>query len=91
MVKKFRTPQEEEVGRNIERIFNSCSDPMEIELGNFPEYVRRQYLKRFLAPYELDNPLWPGETLALLESVGIRQLKLQRFEWDPYIAYAVLE
>lgn len=36
---------------------------------------------------ELDNPIWPGETLATLESVGINRLELRRFEWDPYIAY----
>jgi hypothetical protein len=244
-MKRFRTEVEQQVGKNLERIFNACSDPVEIKLENFPKYVRRQHLKRFLALYELfklilpvkgsivecgvfrgftlmswaklstmlepenltrriygfdtfegfpstraqdqsefmepeegelcsnsydellalikeydtdrflghigkvelvrgdmtktvpefvqkhqhlvvsllfmdcdlyeptktaiehflprmpkgailafdelDNPIWPGETLALLESAGIRQLKLQRFEWDPYIAYAVLE
>ena len=40
---------------------------------------------------ELDNPLWPGETLAALETVGLRTLRLRRFEWDPYISYAILE
>jgi predicted O-methyltransferase YrrM len=40
---------------------------------------------------ELDNPQWPGETLALLEHPGIRSLRLQRLEWDPYIAYAVID
>lgn len=40
---------------------------------------------------ELDNPMWPGETLALLESIGINRLKLQRLDWDPYIGFAVLE
>ena len=40
---------------------------------------------------ELDNPMWPGETLALLDSLGIRQLRLQRLEWDPYISFAVLD
>ena len=40
---------------------------------------------------ELDNPLWPGETLALLETVGLRNLRLQRLEWDPYIAFAEIE
>ncbi len=244
-MKKFRTAAEQEVGKNIENIFNSCPDPVEIKLENFPKYVRRQHLKRFLALYEifklalpvkgsvvecgvfkgfgvmswaklsamlepenltrriygfdtfagfpavsekddnpvarleqgglyansyeelqaliteydqdrflghidkvhlvkgdvtetipkfiqehphlvvsllfldldlheptkvaiehflprmprgavlafdeLDNPMWPGETLALLESIGINRLKLQRLEWDPYIGYAVLE
>jgi hypothetical protein len=40
---------------------------------------------------ELDNPLWPGETLAMLEKNAVRRLKLQRLEFDPYIAFAVLE
>jgi len=40
---------------------------------------------------ELDNPLWPGETTAAMEAVGISKLALQRFEFDPYIAYARLD
>jgi len=243
--KPLRTPVEREVGRNIERIFSASRDPIEVRLENFPKYVRRQHLKRFLALYEifklalpvkgsiiecgvfrglglmcwaklstvlepenftrriygfdtfsgfasvdardqsqykvsrhgelasdsyeelcqliheydadrflghmpkvelirgdvaktipdfvarnqhlvvsllfldldlyeptrialehilprmprggvvafdeLDNRAWPGETCALLESVGIRQLALRRLEWDPYIAFAVLD
>jgi hypothetical protein len=244
-MKKFRTSAEQEVGKNIERIFNLCPDTIEIKLENFPKYVRRQHLKRFLAMYEvfklilpvkgsivecgvfkgfgvmswaklsamlepenltrriyafdtfagfpnvsekdtnkvamptegalfadsydelkaliaeydqdrflghidkvhlikgdvmqtippfleenphllvsllfldmdlyeptkvalekflprmprgavlafdeLDNPMWPGETLAALDAVGVRNLKLQRMDWDPYISFAVLE
>jgi hypothetical protein len=244
-MKKFRTAAEQEVGANIERIFRDCSDPIEIRLENFPKYVRRQHLKRFLTMYEifklvlptkgsivecgvykgfgvmgwaklssilepenltrriygfdtfegfptvsekdanvvampekgalyggsydelqalisefdrdrflghidkvhlfrgdaartipqfitdhphlmvsllfldfdlfeptkiaienflprmpkgaiiafdeLDNPLWPGETLALMETIDIRKLKLQRLEWDPYIGFAILD
>jgi len=40
---------------------------------------------------ELDNPLWPGETLSLLETIGIKNLKIKRVEFEPYIGYAVLE
>lgn len=43
-----------------------------------------------LAFDELDNPQWPGETTAVLETCGIRNLKLERIPWDPYIGYAVL-
>ena len=39
---------------------------------------------------ELNSKLWPGETLALLDEVGIRNVKIQRFSWDTYISYAVL-
>lgn len=243
-MKKFRTEAEQQVGRNISRIFENCPDSVEMKLENFPKYVRRQHLKRFLALYELfklalpvkgsvvecgvfrgfglmswaklsamlepenltrriygfdsfagfpdasehdanpvampekgalaanshdelqeliveydsdrflghidkvhlvkgdvletipkfvaehphllisllfldldlyeptkaaiehfvprmpsgsilafdelDNPMWPGETKALLDTLGSRRLRLQRMEWDPYIAYAVL-
>jgi hypothetical protein len=37
---------------------------------------------------ELDNPIWPGETLAALEFIGLKNLRLQRLEWDPYISFA---
>ena len=244
-MKKFRTAVENEVGGNTARIFSACRDSVEVKLENFPKYVRRQHLKRFLALYEifklvlpvkgsiiecgvykgfgvmawaklsamlepenltrriyafdtfegfpivsekdanpiaepkqgalksssheelmsliaeydrdrflghidkvhlirgnavetipkfvadhphlvvsllfldfdlfdptkvaienllplmpkgaviafdeLDNPMWPGEAQALLGSVGIRSLRLQRFEWDPYISFAVLD
>jgi hypothetical protein len=52
-VRKFRTEAEQQVGKNVERIFQACSDPVEIRLENFPKYVRRQHLKRFLALYEI--------------------------------------
>ena len=244
-MKKFRTEAEQQVGANIARIFEACPDPVETKLENFPKYVRRQHLKRFLAMYEifklalpvkgsivecgvfkgfglmswaklsamlepenltrriyafdsfagcpsvhekdatavaevvpgglyadshdelqaliteydrdrflghidkvhlikgdvvqtippflekhphlvvsllfldmdlyeptkvalerfvprmpkgallvfdeLDNPMWPGETVAALEAVGLGRLALRRFEWDPYISYAVLD
>lgn len=244
-MKSFKTDIEQQVGKNIERIFSESTDPVEVKLENFPKYVRRQHLKRFLAFYEifkrvlsvkgsivecgvfkgfglmawaklstilepenltrriygfdsfegfptvhakdqssyqktrpgefaaenyeeilqliqeydkdrflghfekvrlirgdmtqtipefikanqhlvvsllfldcdlleptraalqhflprmpkgallvfdeLDNPIWPGETLALLETCGVRNLKLQRLEWDPYISFAALE
>jgi hypothetical protein len=43
-----------------------------------------------LAFDELDNPLWPGETSAVLDEVGLNRLELRRFDFDPYIGYAVL-
>lgn len=43
-----------------------------------------------LAFDELDHPAWPGETRALLETVGIRNLELRRFDFDPYVSFAIL-
>jgi hypothetical protein len=40
---------------------------------------------------ELDKPIWPGETMAVLETIGIRNLRIRRSEWFPYLSYAVLE
>ena len=52
-MKKFRTEAEQQVGANIARIFEACPDSVETKLENFPKYVRRQHLKRFLAMYEI--------------------------------------
>ena len=54
-------------------------------------FVPRMPKGAIVAFDELDNPRWPGETLALLEVLGLRNLRLQRPEWDPYIAYAEIE
>jgi hypothetical protein len=58
-MKKFRTPAEEQAGANLQRIFESCPDSVETKLENFPKYVRRQKLKRFLALYELFKLVLP--------------------------------
>lgn len=39
---------------------------------------------------EINNPQWPGETLALLESLNIRDLKIEKFPYEPNMAYIVL-
>lgn len=40
---------------------------------------------------ELDNPLWPGETAAMLECIGAGNLRIERVDFDPYIGFAVKE
>jgi hypothetical protein len=40
---------------------------------------------------ELGQEYWPGETLALLETVGVRNVRLQRYPFTPALSYAVLE
>jgi len=44
-----------------------------------------------LAFDELNQGAWPGETLAVLETVGLRNLRIQRFPFTPQLSYAVLE
>lgn len=63
-------------------------EPTKVAIENF---FPRMPKGAIIAFDELDNPLWPGETLALLETIGINKLKIKRVEFDPYIGYAVIE
>lgn len=40
---------------------------------------------------ELNHPNWPGETLAVMECLGLNKIKIQRFSFAPRQSYAVLE
>jgi hypothetical protein len=39
---------------------------------------------------EVNNRSWPGETLAVLDSIGIRSLEIKRFPFEPHMSYARL-
>ena len=54
------------------------------------QFLPHMHAGSIIAFDELDNPLWPGETQAAIEAVGLRNLRLERFEFDPYISFAVL-
>jgi hypothetical protein len=40
---------------------------------------------------ELGQADWPGETLAVLETVGLRNLRIERFPFTSQPSFAVLE
>ncbi len=40
---------------------------------------------------ELNQKQWPGETLAVMEQVGLRNLRIHRFPYTPALSYAVVE
>jgi hypothetical protein len=63
-------------------------DPTKVALETF---LPRMPKGAVLAFDELDNPLWPGETLAMLETHFNRRLKIERLDFDPYIGFAVLD
>ncbi|CAL7963010.1 O-methyltransferase [Gammaproteobacteria bacterium] len=54
-------------------------------------FVPRMPKGSIIAFDELDNPIWPGETIALLETLGIGKLKIERVDFDPYIGFAVID
>jgi hypothetical protein len=63
-------------------------DPTKVALSVF---LPRMPKGSVLVFDELDNPIWPGETSATLDTLGLRNLRLRRLEWDPYISFAILE
>ena len=63
-------------------------EPTKVALETFLPRMPKGALVAF---DELDNPIWPGETIAALDAVGLRNLPLRRMDWDPYIAFAALE
>lgn len=63
-------------------------EPTKVALEHF---LPRMPKGAILAFDELDNPLWPGETLAMLETHANRPLKIERLDFDPYIGFAVLD
>ncbi len=40
---------------------------------------------------ELNHEVWPGETIAVMEELGIRNLRTERFTFGSTLSYAVLE
>lgn len=73
----------------VSLLFIDCDlyEPTKVALR---EFIPRMPSGAIIAFDELDNPQWPGETLAMLEETASRKLSLRRLEWDPYISFAVL-
>jgi len=40
---------------------------------------------------EINHPFWPGETIAVLEELGIKNIRLKKFPFAPSPSYAILE
>lgn len=39
---------------------------------------------------EIHNPHWPGETLALMDVIGIKNVEIRNFSFNPNLSYIVL-
>jgi len=62
-------------------------EPTKVAIENFVPLMPKGAIIAF---DELDNPLWPGETQALIKTIGIPNLKIERLDFDPYIGFAVI-
>lgn len=71
----------------VSLLFIDCDlyEPTKVALQHF---IPRMPKGAIVAFDELDNPQWPGETLAVIEELGLGRVELQRLEWDPYISFA---
>ena len=63
-------------------------EPTRVALEHF---VPRMPKGAVIAFDELDNPLWPGETRAMLEFSEAHRLRIERLPFDPYVGFAVIE
>lgn len=63
-------------------------EPTKIGIQTF---INRMPKGAILAFDELNTKVFPGETLAVLDTLGIKNLKLRKTMFDPYISYAILE
>ncbi len=63
-------------------------EPTRVALENFLPRMPRGAIVAF---DELDNPLWPGETTAMLEFMEKYRLRIERLPFDPYIGFAEVE
>jgi hypothetical protein len=54
-------------------------------------FVPRMPKGAVIAFDQLNHRAWPGETTALLDTLGVRSLKLERFPFQPQIAFACLD
>jgi hypothetical protein len=63
-------------------------EPTKVALETF---LPRMPKGAVLAFDELDQAQWPGETMAVLETVGLRNLRIQRFPWHSALSFAVIE
>lgn len=63
-------------------------EPTRVALEHF---VPRMPKGAVIAFDELDNPLWPGETRAMLEFAEKHRLRIERLPFDPYVGFAVVD
>jgi hypothetical protein len=66
-------------------------DLYEPTMAALEHFVPRMPKGAVIAFDELDNPLWPGETQAMVEFCKNHKLRLRRLDFDPYVGFAVID
>ena len=52
-------------------------------------FIPRMPKGSIIAFDELNSPHWPGETIAVLEELSLKDYKIERFPFNSYISYTV--
>jgi len=66
-------------------------DVFEPTMVALKHFVPRMPKGAVIAFDELNAELWPGETVAVFEELGLNNLRIKRFPFDTFISYAVIE
>ncbi len=62
-------------------------EPTKVAIKNFLPYMSKGSILVF---DELNHPSWPGETQAVFETIGFKNIKIERFPFTPHLSYSVL-
>jgi len=63
-------------------------EPTKVAIRNFFPRIPRGGIIAF---DELNNSASPGETIAVMEEIGISKLKIERMSYDSYLSFAVID
>jgi hypothetical protein len=63
-------------------------EPTKVALKHF---VPRMPKGAIIAFDELNHEVWPGETVAVAEEIGLNNLRIERFPWGATTCFAVIE
>ena len=65
-------------------------DTFEPTVAALRHFLPRMHKGSVLVFDELNHEVWPGETMAVMNEIGFRNLKIERFPWGSTLSYAVL-
>jgi hypothetical protein len=65
-------------------------DTYEPTLAALTHFVPRMPKGSVIVFDELNHEVWPGETIAVIQSLGLNNIKVERFPWGSTVSYAVL-
>ena len=66
-------------------------DTFEPTVAALEQFVPRMPKGAVIAFDELNHEVWPGETVAVLKTLGLQNLRIERFPWGSTVSFAVLE